>query len=165
MDSIALAHVTGSIADSSLAHMLLLVAFGVHEHEIAAFAIEKLHLSLVYHGALHFFACPESAIQHCAGAGVLESGANKGVPFAGLDMLELHDLQKVAVNFQGHAVFQVVGCYRGHFKNLSSDDENFGSFGERTTGCFCDHYGVFNPHSPVFGKVDARLNGDDFALA
>ena len=87
----------------------LLVVDGVHEHVVGAVPVEELHLPLVDDGLIELLVGPVGALDHRAGAHVLELGAHEGAALARLDVLELDDGEQALGQVQGHAVVQIVG--------------------------------------------------------
>ena len=92
----------------------LVVGLVVHEDEVVAVAVEELHLPLVDDGLLELLAGPERAVDHGAGAHVLQRGAHERAALAGLHVLEVDDLEQALGQVEGHAVLQVVGGDGGH---------------------------------------------------
>ena len=133
--------------------------------------VEVLHLPLVDRGPLDLLAGPERLVDHGPGADVLQRGAHEGAALARLHVLELDDLEQVALQLEGHAVLQVVG---GDGGMLSSSVDRGGALrrqrvgvlggeGEGPAPVVGDDHRVLDPDAAVLGKVDAGLDGHDVA--
>ena len=71
--------------------MQLVVGLVVHEHVVVALAVEVLHLALVDDRLLDLLVGAEGAVDHRAGAHVLQLGAHERAALARLHVLELDD--------------------------------------------------------------------------
>ena len=89
--------------------MQLVVGLVVHEHVVVALAVEELHLALVDDRLLDLLVGAERAVDHRAGADVLELRAHERAALARLHVLELDDGEEPLGEVEGHAVLQVVG--------------------------------------------------------
>src|SRR3954447_22178395 len=107
-------HVVGGVAERSRCNMQLVVVVGVHEHVLVAVAIEKLHVLLLQQRLLDSDTGVERSIEHIARLDVAQLGAHERAAFAGLDVLELDDLEEPVVELQCDSVLQVVGGDGGH---------------------------------------------------
>ena len=104
----------GKVKMAGARHLELLVGGVVHEDVVVPVAVEELHLVLVDDRLLELLVGPVRALDHRAGADVLQLGPDEGTALARLHVLELHDAEQPLGEVEGHAVLQVVGG-EGHF--------------------------------------------------
>ena len=91
----------------------LLVGLGVHEVRVGAVGVEELHLArLGAHGA-ELLAGAERPVDHVAVGGAAQLRAHERPALAGLDVLELEDLEDRAVDLDVVAVLELVGADHG----------------------------------------------------
>ena len=106
-DSFGLIHFSVSAIDA-LGDRELLVGLLVHEVRVGAVGVEELHLArLGAHGA-ELLAGAERAVDHGAVGGAAQLGADERAALAGLDVLELEDLEDGALDLDVIAVLELV---------------------------------------------------------
>ena len=110
--------VVGGVAERRRRHEDLVVGAAVHEDVVVAVAVEELHVALVDDGLLDADAGVERALEHRAGADVLQLGAHEGPALARLHVLEVDDGEQAVVELQRDAVLQVVGGDRRHDRSF-----------------------------------------------
>ena len=90
----------------------LLEGLGVHEVRVGAVRVQELHLArLRAHGA-ELLARPERPVDHVAVGGPAQLRAHERPALAGLDVLELEDLEDRALDLDVVAVLELVGADR-----------------------------------------------------
>ena len=92
----------------------LVEGVGVHEDVVGAVVVEVLHVPLLDEGPLHLLAGPQRALEHGAGAHVLQLGAHEGMALAGLDVLEVHQREQSVVEVKRHPGLEVGSGDLGH---------------------------------------------------
>ena len=110
----------GGVAELRRTDVELVVGRRVHEHVVVAVAVEELHVLPVDDRLLDADPGVERALEHGTGAHVAQLRAHEGPTLAGLDVLELDDLEQAVVEVQRDAVLQVVGGDRGHGESFGS---------------------------------------------
>ena len=103
-----LGQVVGGIAERRLRDVHLVVGARVHEHVLTAVLVQELHVLAIDDRLLDLDAGVERLVDHRPVADVADLGAHEGAALAGLDVLELDDLEQAVVEFEGDPVLQVV---------------------------------------------------------
>ena len=85
----------------------LLVGLGVHEVVQAAVLVQVLHLTALDEGGGELIAGVVALLGHGTGDHILGLGAHEGSALTGLNMLELHNLEHVAVLFKSYAIAKI----------------------------------------------------------
>ena len=116
----ALDHVVGGVAERDRRHVHLLVRVVVHEHVVVAVAVEELHLLAVDDRLLDPDAGVEGAVEDVAVLQVAQLGAHERAALAGLDVLELDDLEQAVVELERDPGLQVVGGDGRHGVSLGN---------------------------------------------
>ena len=86
----------------------LLVGLLVHEVRVGAVGVEELHLARLGVDRAELLAGAEGTVDHIAVSRAAELGADEGAALAGLDVLELDDLEDGAFDLDVIAVLELV---------------------------------------------------------
>ena len=85
---------------------------GVHEDEVGAVLVQVLVVAAVHRGGLDLQSGVEGLVDDLAGHHVAHLGAHERATLAGLDVLELDDVPKLALKLKDGSVLDVVsGCH------------------------------------------------------
>jgi hypothetical protein len=96
----------------------LVVRGVVHEHVLVAVAVQELHVVAADDRLLDTDTGVERAVEDVARLDVAELRADEGAPLAGLDVLELDDLEQAVVELERDPRLQVVGGDGRHGSSL-----------------------------------------------
>ena len=99
--------------------MGLLVGLGIHEVEIVAVAIEKLHINFIDDDLVDWVGRAKTVLEHRAGAQVAQLGLDKRAQIARSTVLNAEHRVQIIVVLDDHARTQLCGWNR-HAKNLLS---------------------------------------------
>ena len=105
--SFGLIHFSGS-GDARLGDRELLVGLLVHEVRVGAVGVEELHLARLGADRAELLAGAERAVDHRAVGGAAQLRAHERPALAGLDVLELEDLEDRALDLDVVAVLELV---------------------------------------------------------
>ena len=150
----ALDHVVGGVAERDRRDVHLVVRVVVHEHVVVAVAVQELHLLAVDDRLLDPDAGVEGAVEHVAVLHVAQLGAHEGAALAGLDVLELDDLEQAVVELERDPGLQVVGGDGRHGVSLGN------SVRIRQPGVG-DLDKVLDAEAAESHTIEARLDGHD----
>ena len=120
-DRRAVDDVVRRLTERTRTDLALVVRRVVHEDEVAAVAVQVLHVALVDDRLLDLLRGAKRAVDHRARARVLQSRADERAALAGLDVLEVDHGEQALGKVEGHAVLQVVGG-DGHVRRSRSFD-------------------------------------------
>ena len=101
------------VGDRRLGHGELLVGLGVHEVRVGAVGVEELHLARLGAHRAELLARAERLVDHVAVAGAAQLRAHERAALAGLDVLELEDLEDRPVDLDVVAVLELVRADHG----------------------------------------------------
>ena len=97
------------LADAGLGDRELLVGLLVHEVRVGAVGVEELHLARLGADRAELLAGAERPVDHRAVGGAAQLRAHERAALAGLDVLELEDLEDGALDLDVVAVLELVG--------------------------------------------------------
>ena len=151
---------------------------------VGAVLVQELHPPHLGADRAELLAGPEGPVDHVAVAGAAQLGAHERAALAGLDVLELDDLEDRAVDVDVVAVAKLVGAEhhggeasvrppsrcRGavrdrRLRRTISRRADLGQRGEDLAAVLGDHHQVLDPDPELARQVDAGLDGDDVAGA
>jgi len=112
-----LLEVVACVADLLGRERKLIVGLGVHE-VVAIVLVEELHVLFLVFDQLHLLARAERVVDDLAQPHVLELGAHEGAALARLDVLEVHDGVRLAVEDDAQSLLELRG--RHLHRTLSS---------------------------------------------
>jgi hypothetical protein len=87
----------------------LLEGLGVHEVRVGAVGVQELHRPRLGAHRAELLAGAEGPVDHVSVGGAAQLGAHERAALAGLDVLELEDLEDGAVDLDVVPVFELVG--------------------------------------------------------
>ena len=154
--------VVGASPTSARGHVDLVVGLQVHEDEVVAVGVQVLQVLALDDRQIHLHAGVERALDHGPRLHVAQLRAHERAALAGLHVLELDDLEQGAVQFQRHAVLEVVGGNAHAGQLLGRRGDRYSSIRSRDgrsqdpASVVGDLDHVLDAHTAEPGDVDRR---------
>ena len=109
LDDLAVGHQV-VVGDERLVDVDLLEGLGVHEVRSEVVLVGELVGTALHADELHLRTCGEGVVEHAAVFQILELRAHESGTFAGLDVLEIDDLERLALQLDASTDFDISGC-------------------------------------------------------